>query len=88
MTRTLTRRRKPQAAAADPEMAPIHDATPEELMETLDWRARRFLGISADEFLSRWFGGYYDADPDQPGVIECAFVAPFVEEHWRRHRQA
>jgi hypothetical protein len=88
--KTLTHRRKTRAAAAadETELAPIPVATPEELMETLDWRARWFLGISGEEFLSRWFGGYYDADPDQPGVIACAFVAPYVEEYWRaRQRQ-
>jgi hypothetical protein len=85
MPRTLTHRRKARAAAAadETELAPIPVATPEELMETLDWRAHRFLGISGEEFLRRWFGGHYDADPDQPGVIECAFIAPYVEEYWR-----
>lgn len=87
-----THRRNRRATTAgtadtDPEMAPIVDATPADLLESLEWDTRRLLGISADEFLSRWFGGYYAADPDQPGVILCAMLAPFVEEYWRGNRQ-
>ncbi|MGH2353040.1 MAG: hypothetical protein ACRDJN_15630 [Chloroflexota bacterium] len=80
MAQVLT---KKQATAPAPPSA-VRDVAPEELMEMLDADAQQFLGISGETFLERWFGGHYAADPDQPGVVECAMLAPFVEDHWRQ----
>ena len=62
-----------------PAISPVREATLEEGLALLDRRAKRYLGISGDEFLSRWEAGYYDADPDAPGVQEVVALLPFVQ---------
>ena len=49
-----------------------------EFSEMVDSRARRVLGISAEQFLARWKTGQYrKLDTDTcPGVIELALLAP------------
>ena len=84
LTKAPTKRRVPTPA---PELPEVREATPDELMEILDRRARMGLGISGDEFLHRWFGGQYAGDVDRPGVIECAMLVPFIEDYWQAHRQ-
>lgn len=54
----------------------------EEGRKLLDWQARRYLGISGEEFIERWDKGEY-GDPDDrtrnpPGVMELAMILPFV----------
>jgi hypothetical protein len=58
----------------------VREATPEEGRVLLDRRARRYLGISGDEFVRRWESGYYAADPDAPGVMLVAALLPFVRQ--------
>src|ERR1700733_7836452 len=49
-----------------------------EFSDMVDSRARRVLGISAEQFLTRWKNGQYrKLDTDTcPGVIELALLAP------------
>jgi hypothetical protein len=50
----------------------------DEFTSMVDTRARRVLGISADQFITRWKAGKYrNLDTDTcPGVIELALLAP------------
>lgn len=43
----------------------------------LDQAARDTLGISADEFLSKWDAGEYE-DSDDPAVTRVAMLIPFA----------
>ena len=46
----------------------------EEASAILDRQARRYLGISGEEFLRRWNSGYW-THPDQvPGVIRVSML--------------
>jgi hypothetical protein len=49
-----------------------------EFATMVDARARRLLGISANQFISRWKAGKYRTlDSDRcPGVVELAILAP------------
>jgi len=52
--------------------------TKDEFNEMVDSRARRVLGISSKQFISRWNKGRYcklDADTC-PGAVELAILAP------------
>jgi len=54
----------------------------EESRELFDRDARRYLGVSGDEFLRAWDAGEY-GDPDDrsknpPGVMRLAMLLPFV----------
>ena len=42
----------------------------------LDSQARRYLGISGDEFLRKWKAKEFKA-PDRPEVMRVAFLLPF-----------
>ena len=42
----------------------------------LDSQARRYLGISGDEFLRKWKAKEFK-DPDRPEVMRVAFLLPF-----------
>jgi hypothetical protein len=88
MAKVLTRRPH-RRAAADGEVPAVREATPEEGWALFDRVARDELGIDGEEFIRRWFGGHYAADPDQPGVIEVEMLLPFawdrVQEHLRTH---
>ena len=56
----------------------IRDLTPKEGRELFDNAAWHYLGISGDEFISRWDSGYYDEDPDRPEVMSLAMLLPFA----------
>lgn len=56
----------------------------------VDSRARRVLGISANEFISRWNKGRYrklDADTC-PGAVELAILAPLKRQKRGRKNTA
>jgi hypothetical protein len=55
----------------------VHELSLHEGRELLDRAARRYLGISGDEFLERWERGDYDDDPDRPEVMRLAMLIPF-----------
>jgi len=44
----------------------------------LDEEARRYLHISAAEFIRRWDAGDYAADADRPEVMRVAMLLPFA----------
>ena len=67
-----------------PPLQGVREVSPEEGAALLDRRARRYLGLSGQEFLRRWEAGDYAADPDQPGVIDVAMLLPFAHGHARR----
>lgn len=85
MAQTLTKTPKKHATAAAPDVPAVRDATPEDEWRALDWQAQRYLGISGVEFLRRWLAGEWAADPDQPGVLECAACVPLAERYARDH---
>ena len=51
----------------------------EEGLEIIDRQARRYLGISGEEFLRRWRRGEYGAHLDQPGVMDLVMLLPFAQ---------
>lgn len=65
--------------SAAPAISPVHEATPEEGRSLLDRCARRYLGISGEEFLRRYTAGEYNADLDAPGVQNVVALLPFVQ---------
>jgi hypothetical protein len=62
--------------------AEVRELSREEGRRLFDRQARRYLGISGEEFLERWDAGEY-GDPDDrtknpPGVMQLAMLLPFV----------
>ncbi len=60
----------------------IREIMKEEGREMLDRQARKYLGISGDEFIERWDAGFYD-DPDDrtkngPEVMALGMFIPFA----------
>lgn len=53
------------------------ELTLEEGRELFDQRARKFLGISGEEFLRKWDAGEY-MDSDDPKVSSMAVLIPFA----------
>lgn len=56
----------------------IKELTREEGWGLLDKQARRYLDMSAEEFIEAWEAGQFDADPDRPEVMHVAMLLPFV----------
>jgi hypothetical protein len=52
--------------------------SPSEYKAVVESKARKVLGISADEFVANWRDGKYHAtDPeDCPGIVELSMIAP------------
>jgi hypothetical protein len=69
-----------QTPDADEAAPPVREASPEEGMAMLERQAQRNLGISAEEFLRRWYGGFYAGHADQPGVANVAMLLSFVQD--------
>ncbi len=67
---------------------PTHDTdeqvptlSPSESRALFDKQARRWLGITGDEFLRRWDAGEFDAiadDPAHPEVMRLAALIPLA----------
>lgn len=53
------------------------EVSPEEGRAIFDEAARRYLGISGEEFLRRWDAGEYRGEADRPGVLDVAMLIPF-----------
>lgn len=51
----------------------------EQAADAFDAAARRYLGISGEEFLERWRAGDFP-DPDSPAVTRVAMLIPLVAE--------
>ena len=57
----------------------IHVLTKEEAHALLDHEARRYLGLSAEEFIHAWEAGEFDKDPDQSDVMYVAMLLPLTQ---------
>ena len=55
------------------------EVTEEEGWAILDRAARRYLGISGEEFVRRWKAGEYP-DPDGTPVLRVAMLLPFARD--------
>jgi hypothetical protein len=55
------------------------DLTEEQAYALLDREAHRYLGMSAQEFITAWEAGKFDDDPDQPDVMYVAMLLPLVQ---------
>lgn len=55
----------------------VEEASPEEGRAIFDRAARDALGISGDEFLTRYDSGAY-SDTDDPAVAGVAMLIPFA----------
>jgi hypothetical protein len=71
----------PTAASEDRHIRELSDA---EGWELFDEAAKTYLGISGEEFMSRWYAGYYE-NPDQPGVMSVIMLLPFALDHEPEH---
>lgn len=54
----------------------IQELSEQEARELLDKQARRYLGMSGEEFIRAWDAGEFDADPDRPEVMRVAMLLP------------
>jgi hypothetical protein len=54
----------------------IRELTSEEWMAFVDREARRYLHMSAEEFIRAWEAGEFDDDPDRPDVMYVAMLLP------------
>jgi hypothetical protein len=57
----------------------VRELTREEGLALLDREARRYLQISAEEFIRAWEAGEFDEDPDRPNVMYVAMLLPFAQ---------
>jgi hypothetical protein len=57
----------------------IRELTREEGWALLDREARRYLGMSADEFIQAWESGKFADNPDQSDVMYVALLLPFAQ---------
>lgn len=57
----------------------IRELTREEGLALLDREARRYLQMSAEEFIRAWEAGEFDDDPDRPNVMYLAMLLPFAQ---------
>lgn len=57
--------------------------TPEETWAMFDRMARRYAGMSGEEFVRAWDAGEIE-NPDRPGIIDVAFMLPVVSPHSAR----
>lgn len=44
--------------------------------EVLDRQARRYLGMSGEDFISAWDAGRFRDDSDRPEVVRVAMLLP------------
>lgn len=49
---------------------------PKSYRAMLDRRARKYLGMSGDDFVRAWDAGELDGDPDRPEVMRVAMLVP------------
>ena|SRR6266853_326585 len=55
------------------------DLTEEEAAALFDREARRYLGMSGQEFITAWESGKFDENPDQSDVMYVAMLLPLVQ---------
>jgi hypothetical protein len=54
------------------------ELTREEGLALLDQAARRYLQMSAEQFIKAWEAGAFE-DPDRPDVMYVAMLLPFAQ---------
>jgi hypothetical protein len=65
------------SAKPQPCITGIREMTASELNSAFERAAQVLLGISGDEFISKWNSGGFGSDPDSlPGVMEVAALMP------------
>jgi hypothetical protein len=74
--RRLERRSPRPPTDPDSALPEPHEMTPEEAAKLLDEEARRYFGISGEEFRRRYEAG--ELDDEQPHVWEVALMLPAV----------
>ena len=57
----------------------IKEVSAEEGHAILDRAARRYLNMSAEEFIAAWNAGQFDDNPDRPEVMRVAMLLPFAQ---------
>lgn len=55
-----------------------HELSRDEGLAIIDRRARRYLGISGEEFVRRWEAGYYEDEPESPGLVRTMMTLPLA----------
>ena len=65
-----------QASAAIGRIGRLSRAAEERLF---DRAARRYLGMSGQDFITAWESGTFDANPDQSDVMYVAMLLPLVQ---------
>ena len=58
------------------ELPPYHEVSPEEGWQIFDTQARKYLGMSGEEFLRKWDANEIE-DPDRSDVLAVAFLIPY-----------
>jgi hypothetical protein len=56
----------------------VHELTAEEGQALFDRTARKLLGISGSEFLTRWDRGDYEREREEMAVTKVAMLIPFA----------
>jgi hypothetical protein len=76
---TKSRQEGPVMAAPvhEPEVH-VRELTPQEGAAIFNEAAQRYLKMSGPEFLRKWDAKEFGDDPDQPGVMDVAFLLPLV----------
>jgi|GEM_PF-857551 len=62
--------------------------TPEEANNLFDATARRYMGISGDEFLQRWDNGEFRDSESQARAMRVAILIPIVRKTSARKKSA
>jgi hypothetical protein len=57
----------------------IVELSPEEGKELLDSQARKYLGISGDEFIRRWETQDFE-DPDDTKIVRLSLLIPLARQ--------
>ena len=59
------------------EAVDILELSPEEGRELLDTLARRYLDMTAEEFIAAWDDGEFNGRSGSPGLARVAMLLPF-----------
>ena len=74
-----TARRPPDATADEYTWPPIVELSEAEGRALFERQARKYMGMSGDEFLRKWDAGEIE-DPDRSDVWTVVFLIPFVRD--------
>jgi hypothetical protein len=77
-----TAKRADDTPDGDITLPPIVELSEEEGRALFDEQARKYMGMSGDEFLRKWDAGEIE-DPDRSEVWTVVFLIPFVRNDFR-----